>query len=35
MNIVKEGKAPCKLQNEVEVSAKFYAAFVLELVWKL
>lgn len=32
MNIVNEGKVPCKLQNEVKVSAKFYAVFVLEMV---
>ena len=32
MDILKERKASRKLQNEVEVSAKFYAAFVLEMV---
>ena len=32
MNIVNEGKAPCKLQKEVEISAKCFAVFVLELV---
>jgi hypothetical protein len=30
--MVKEGKAACKLENEVGVSVEFYAAFVLDLV---